>query len=431
MKKWISILLLPAILLGMVGCSKPEQPQEPEVEGETTLPPVTGFVVPEPMTERPIYTVSENPTNRELRETAVKAMHDMLSIQWCVDTEINYNKTGAVSHKNYHYDPNTTYCGIPYADGQTNLYVWLEYYDYRCGQMHMEGDGTWLNKNLGNTCAGSVMWAWSTVCDSLTGVFINYNMVPMYGCIPVGDYQCERMNSLTSWKEYPTKRVCEENGRDVMYESYAKMQLADAITSTTKEHTMMAIEDAVVVRDPVTGKIDPINSYVMVQDQAAGTGNKFFEYTGENGYLYQYTGRPEPIAQKCTFQWMFDVHYIPVTTAELAGTDPYTKAEVKFSKETYASVEEMLSGAVSSNYPMSLIKINAKNAKGKTTKLSYGYIHREDVPTGVARNYNISQLKSATMAKLSELPAGEYTVEIEVTSANGEIFVPAQISYTK
>lgn len=425
MRKLFAFIMVTLLLPGIVGCGNGETA---EPEEETTLPPVTGFVVPSPMTERPMYTVSENPTTRELRETAVRAMHDMLSIQWCVDEEINYNKIGAVSHKDYHYDMNTTYCGLPYADGQTNMYVWLEYYDYRSGQMRMEGDGQWLNKYLGNTCAGSLMWAWSTVCDSLTGVFINYNMMPMYGCIPVGDYKCDMMNAINSWQAYPTEKVCQENGTEVMYEAYAKMQLADAITSTTKEHTMMAIEDAVVVRDAY-GKIDPINSYVMVQDQAAGTGSKFFEHKDANGYLYQYTGRPDPIAQKCTFQWLYEVHYIPVTTAEFAGTDPYVKPEVKFSKDSYADVDEMFKGGVTCNYPMSLIKINAKNAKGKTTELNHAYIHREDVPTGVARDYKLSQLKAMSMAKLKELPAGEYTIEVEVVAPNGEIFIAAQVAY--
>lgn len=141
MKKAFAILLTPMVLMGLVGCGGGETVQQ---ETETTLPPVTGFVVPNPMSQIPEYSVSENPTVQELRETAVRAMHDMLSIQWCNDEEINYNKTGAVSHKNYHYDPNTTYCGLPYADGQTNIYVWLEYYDSRSGQMSMQGDGKWL-----------------------------------------------------------------------------------------------------------------------------------------------------------------------------------------------------------------------------------------------------------------------------------------------
>ena len=160
---------------------------------------------------------AHTPTTDELRQTAVRAMTDMLSVQWSSDVEINYNKTGAVSHKDYHYDPNTLYCGLPYADGQTNLFVWLEHYDQQTGKLILEGDGQWLNSNLGNTCAGSLMWAWSTVCHSLTGNYVNYNMVPMYGCIPVGDYKCSMMNAIKSWEDYPTEKVCQENGRPAVF----------------------------------------------------------------------------------------------------------------------------------------------------------------------------------------------------------------------
>lgn len=427
MKKLLAILLTPVLLFGMVGCGAGAS--DADVEEETTLPPVTGFVVPSPMTERPVYTLSENPTIQEMRETAVRAMKDMLSIQWSTDEEINYNKTGAVSHKDYHYDMNTTYCGLPYADGQTNIYAWLEYYDYRSGQTNFPGDGTWLNANLGNTCAGSLMWAWSTVCHSLTGNYVNYNMVPMYGCIPVGDYKCSMMNAIKSWEDYPTEKVCQENGTDVMYESYALIQMADAVTSTTKEHTMMAIENAVVVRD-ANGKIDPVNSYVMVQDQAAGTGSKFYEYTDDSGYLYQYTGRPEPIAQKCTFQWLYEVHYIPVTTAEFAGTEAYEVPTVEFSKEV-TTVDEMMSGKITSNYPMAMIKITAKSSKGKTIELYHYYVNRKDVGSGKAREFPLGAEKGAVQQALTALEAGTYTVTLEVTAPNGEIFKPVQVEYKK
>lgn len=427
MKRPLALLMAALIPFGLCACGGSTQ-EEPETE--TTLSPVTGFVVPNPMSERPDYSVSENPTVRELRETAVRAMQDMLSIQWCAKEEINYNKTGAVSHKNYHYDPNTTYCGLPYADGQTNIYVWLEYYDPRSGQMNMEGDGQWLNDVLGNTCAGSLMWAWSTVCDSLTGPFINYNMVPMYGCLPVGDYKCNMMNALNSWLDYPTKRICEENGMDVMFESYAKIQMADAVTSTTPEHTMMAIEDAVVVRD-ADGKIDPAQSYVMVQDQAAGTGDKFFEHTDDSGYLYQYTGRTGPIALKCTFMWLYEKHYIPVTTSEFMGNDPYAKAEVKFSKDECADVKTLLSGGVESNYPMCILKINATNEKGKTTTLHTVYFDRMDVGSGLARNYKVSADRVAIEAALEALAGGKYTVSVEVTASTGEVFTPVSFEHSK
>ena len=43
---------------------------------------------------------------------------------------------------------------LVYADGQTNIYVWMEYYDQQTGKFRMEGDGQWFNANMGNTCTG-------------------------------------------------------------------------------------------------------------------------------------------------------------------------------------------------------------------------------------------------------------------------------------
>ncbi len=423
MKRLFVLILSILMVFSTAACAQPVE-NVPETTTEATLPP---YAVPSPMAERPSYAVSENPTTDELRQTAVRAMHDMLSIQWTTDTEINYNKKGAVSHKDYHYDRYLVYCGLPYADGQTNLYVWLEYYDNKSGLLRLEGDGQWLNDTLGNTCAGSLMWAWSTVCDSLTGSFVNYNMVQQFGCIPVGNYTYD--SYITSFKQQTTKSICEKNGDQVMFESYAQMKAADAITSSTTEHTLMAISDAVVVYLP-DGGIDTVNSYIMVQDQAAGVGEKFREYQ-EDGITYYYTGRPEPIALKCTFQWMREKDYIPVTTTEFLGQDPYVKAEVSFSKDACSSLSDFLSGAVTCNYPMCILKVYAKDASGNKTSLYTKYFDRVDVGDGSARNYRISVARSIIESAIKELPAGEYTIEAQVTASTGDVFTPVSFTHTK
>lgn len=433
MKKILSLLLAALILVSMTACG-----------GETAAPTTeptetqyTGFLVPEPLKERPIYTVSENPTIEELRETAVRAMHDMLSIQWSTSQPFMYNKTGAVSHKDYQYTTDTIYCGLPYADGQTNIYVWLEYYDLETGHLRMEGDGQWLNSILGNTCAGSLMWAWSTVCDSLTGPYVNTNMTPAYGCLPVGPYTYPNFDFITGYSGGVTGQICAHNGLDVMFESYAQAKMADAVTNSKSEHTMMLIEDATVVRD-AEGNIDPIQSYVMLQDQAAGTGEKFYEHVGEDGNTYHYTGRTGPIAVKMTFRQLFDATYIPVTTAEFLGLETYTKPEVKCSNENAASIDDLFSSTITCNYPMSMIKVVATDANGKKVDLSAAYINRKDVQgsapgmfDGAARNYKLSGERININSAIEELAAGTYTITVEVTAPNGEIFTPATITMTK
>ena len=454
MKKVISLLLIAMMLFGLVACGgDASEGESKETTAATTVAtepaeterPMPSFLVPSPTTERPMYTVSENPTIEELRQTAVRAMHDMLSIQWSTEVTIDYNKTGAVSHKDYHYEPEKIYCGLPYADGQTNLYVWLEYYDERSGLLMMEGDGQWLNQYLGNTCAGSLMWAWSTVCDSLTGRYVNTSMVPAYGCIPVGTYTYPNFEFLKEYKEeagqVSTAMICSYNGLEVMLESYAQIKMADAITNSKSEHTMMVIEDATVVRD-AEGNINPSQSYVILQDQAAGTSNTastFYEYhDAETGTDHHYTGRTGPIAVKMTFMELFNATYIPVTTAEFLGLEEYVKPQAEFSKANAASIDEMLSGVVTSNYPMCMFKIIATGESGKKTEVHHVYFDRTDVQgstpgafDGQARNFKLSSERIGIQEGLDSLAAGNYTLTLEVTEPNGEVITVATVSYSK
>lgn len=382
------------------------------------------FAVPQPMKERPDYSVSENPTVDELRKTAVRAMRDMVTIQWCTDKEIRYNKIGAVSGKNYYHDPNEIYCGLPYADGQTNLFVWLEHYDKATGLVTFDGDGQWFNAKLGNTCAGSLMWGWSAVCNSLTGNYINYNMVMKYGCIPVGDYKYD--TSITSYKEQHTRDICDANGMDVMFESYAKIQMADAITSSKTLHTMMSVIDAVVVRD-ADGKIDGENSYIVVQDQAAGKGPKFREEEVD-GKIHHFSGKT---GYHATFNWLWEKAYIPCTTVELAGLKPYEKAWVNFAGACVC-MEQLITGMFQSNYPMCLLKVEATDENGKKTRLHTMYFHRRHVGGGVARSYRICDAdEEAFKATLENLAPGSYTVTAEVTASTGEVFTPVKFEYNK
>lgn len=418
MKKLIALTLAVVLVFGMTACSNGGN-QETTAETE-----YTGYKVPQTM-EKPVYTVSENPTPRELREIAVKAMRDMLSIQWSTPKDFMYNKTGAVSEKDYRYYINTTYAGLPYADGQTNIFVWYEYYDPKTGVLNMEGDGQWLNEYLGNTCAGSLMWAWSVVCDSLTGKYVNTEMVQKYGCIPVGDYTYNTY--ISSYKEQSTKEIIDLNGMDKIMECYALIQMADAVTNSKSEHTMMAIEDATVVRLP-DGTINPQESYVIVQDQAAGTGDKFYEVQDEQGNLLHFTGR---IDKKFTFMELYNATYIPVTTAEFAGLEPYVKPEVKFSVENCTTMDALLNGAFSSNYPMCMLKLNATDKDGKETNLYTIYFDRVDVGQGTARDYRISGGRMEIESALGELASGTYTITAEVTASTGDEFTPVTFEYKK
>jgi len=348
MKKIVALLLASVLLLGLCGCTQePAGTTETPVE-TTTVPPQTtvptettepekepDYVVSKPMA-RPDYSFPEGytPTIDEMRQRAVEAMRDMLSIQWCTETFVTYRKNGAVSNKIFTHAPGNTFCGLPYADHNGSLFTFLEYYDHETGILTVGGDGDTFNKSVGNTCTGSVMWAWSAVCDSLSGPYVNYNMVKFHGCYPIGDYTYP---TITSYKQYSTQKICEENGKDAIFGGYALCLPADAVTSSPDDHGMMIVEPA-HVEYLADGSIDGDKSYLVIQDQRAGTGSLFYEIE-EDGEIHHYSGRTY---HKYTFNQLYNKWYIPCRPAEFMEGDPYTQPVVTLSTPEPADLSELM-----------------------------------------------------------------------------------------
>ena len=425
MKRIFTLLLAALMLLTMTACGGNSTAAEPPVETDPApTKEVVTFLDPKP-SQRPDYSLPDNPTEQQLRETAVRAMRDMLSIQFSVPKNFMYNKEGAVNWKDYIYQTDTVYAGMPYADGQVNIFVWHEFYDSETGRLRMDGDGQWLNSTLGNTCAGSLMWGWSAVSHTLTGGYVNYYMTVKNGVLPVGTYTYDPM--INTFHDIQTSEICQTNGMNTMFESYAMVKMADAVTSSTVDHTMMAIEDATVVRK-ADGSIDPQQSYIIIQDQAAGDSksSKFNEFV-EDGILVHYTGR---LNVKWTFLELFNSNYIPVTTKEFAGEEPYVQPEVKIDN-TVTDLESLYGTTITSIYPMSMIKIMAKKSTGRETELFHYYVNRMDVGSGLARTYKISGNRLDIDGEIDKLVAGDYTITLEVTDSTGKVFTLASIPYSK
>ena len=70
------------------------------------------FRVPHPM-KYPDYVFTEQPTTDQLRQRAVEAMRDFLSIQWSTHKKIVHGKTGPVGGKVFIYDANVIFAGLP------------------------------------------------------------------------------------------------------------------------------------------------------------------------------------------------------------------------------------------------------------------------------------------------------------------------------
>lgn len=425
MKRLIAIMLAVSSVFALCACggdpaeslpSVTEDTQEQTVRTEETAEPVyTGketFAVPTPMARKE-YTFDHTPTTDELRQMAVEAMRDELSVQWCVDRFFCYAKAGAVSGKNYSHVPQNVYAGMPYTNAGGSLIQWFEYYDSETGLLSLEGDPQAMNTLVGNSCAGCVCAGLITVCNSLSGKFNSSDLVPSNGFIPVGSYTF--ISSISSYSQLGTDQIIAENGEAVMYESYAQILPADALTSTTDVHAIMAIEAAHVVYK-ASGAIDPDQSYVVIQDQRAGTGDRF--YTEEvDGVTLHYSGR---VYAEYTFSELLAKGYIPLTTAEFLGIKAYETPEITVSKSDFANSEEMFRASVSANYDICVMRLVLVGDDGSEEIVERIPVNKTD---NAKRNIELARFYVRADSLEDRLTEGvSYSLRVEVVVSNGQVF---------
>ena len=387
MKKLTAIVLLIAITFTLFGC---------------------GYKVPQPMSY-PDYTFDSAPSTDQLRETAVRAMQDILTIQWQTGKEIKYKNNGANHKKIFVHEPGKTYGGLLYATASTGIFQFFEYYNEENGCLEYEGTADELKLELGCTCADSVLWGWTTVCNSISGGYYPTLMVPANGYIPVGDYKIP--DYIQSYHQVPSYAIIEMNGEDLILDAYTKMLPADVVISYTDDHAMMITKAPTVVYKS-DGSIDTEESYVILQDQRAGGDERVID-----GETVAYNGR---VDAKATFAELLKADYIPLTAAEFIGTKEYEKAQVSVSNPDCSSMEQLAETAVTSNYHLALINIISENAKGKQTIL-HRELFKASSLQGVPKEFSLSKLDIKALS-----PEAGSTVKVEVVVASGERFYPIE-----
>ena len=430
MKKAVAIILLLCMVFALPGCGKEQAaaPEQTQTEESNQLY-YYDYKVSNPM-PYPDYTFDHEPTTDELRQMAVKAMYDMLTIEWCTPHFLMYNKIGSASGKTYTHAPGVTYAGLPYTNGDSAIWNWYEYYNTETGVLEFPGDGYALNDTLGNTCTGSIMWGWATVCDSLDGNYNNYEMTKLHGCIPLGDIQYP--DYIDTFADYSTALIIDQNGEDVILEAYALCLPADGVASYPQDHGMMIIEPATVVRNE-DGSINADESYLIIQDQRGGAGDA--AYTHEiNGEKHYFSGRTYA---KFTFQQLLDQDYIPCSTAEFLGLKPYTPREVTVTTIDGTGEVKDFNGfataTLNSNYPMCILRTVLVDEAGNETQVAVKFLDKRDVRKGTARKFPMGNYSDVLDGKVLEqyLESGKtYTMRLEVTVSSGEVITPISFQIT-
>lgn len=352
MKRIICILLLLALCL--CGCTPTETP----APTEPTQP--VEKAVPKPLTWADIDAIpiaTDDMTEDELRQICMDFFRLQLSFQWTPKEPLSYMIP--TYEKSNAFDVGKVYAGCPYIAPGTfgNIYVVMDYYDSATGILDNSGmTAQEFAERIGNHCSSSPTWAWSRVINSVES-FSNFAMTPHYGYIPVGDYVC---NNAT-WIGNATMTVCEENGKEVMYEAYAQATPADVIVNHRGEdaltHVRMVSAEPVVVRNP-DGTIDPKESHLITLHQHSAASQQ----TVEGFTVIAQGGIDEPIS----FEALYNAGYLIFTFAEFVGESPVEPAEVtaNFAAKDTVNWQDLHNGRVSSNYYISHLIVTLADDSG-------------------------------------------------------------------
>ena len=274
---------------------------------------------------------------------------------WTPNKEYTFIKSSKTMAKDT-ITPGTVYAGFPYAMGTGNCYRLMDYLDPETGVLKIRLAAKCF-RMFASQCSIGAYWGWGRVINSADYRW-TYDIVEKNGFLPLGPYTYDKSVSQIT-PDYNTVTICDDNGKDTMFESYAQLKLADGLMyMTSAGHVVMASCDAVVVRN-TDGSIDGENSYVTIIDQT----NKWTEMENEQGD--QATIKAN-VDAKWTFNYLFEKHYIPFTFAEFLGTHPIEDTVCTFSHTGDTITKAQLFAAnITCNYGIADAYAIVTNPKGE------------------------------------------------------------------
>ncbi len=435
MKKALCLLIAFALALPLFSCSveSPAAHTEPGTLPGTgasseTLPPAEtkeARRVAHPMAERPNYVLHEGATADEMRETAIRAMRDELTVPWVTDTEITYLKSGSGDGKTFRYGTDETFAGLPYTNGGTSLFRWLENYDFETGRMIDLPNRDSFNSSFGNSCAASAMWGWNA-CTTSTVWHGTEDLLVASGAVRLGPYTYP--DDLKNYLTLSTEEICRTNGEQIMYASYALLLPADCLTTSgngNTGHVMMAISAANVVK--TGGVIDGKESWVLVQEQRSGIFQTSPDFVKEeDGERLHYSGRT---SAKFTFEELYKSHYLPHTCAEFLGQKEYEMPVVTLSGGA-ATLAELLQCGVKSNYDLCVLIADIYGAGGEYVLSRRTCSTFDDRKKLATLDFPVSRLPISAAALSRKLEKGKnYTLKLSCIDAAGAVHELAETPF--
>ena len=316
----------------------------PEIKNKLTWEKINAFPIK-----------NKNMSIRELRQLCVDFFRFNKTVLWTPNKEYTFYKSSKTMNTDT-LNPGTVYAGYPYAMGTGNCYRLMDYIDPETGVLKIRLAAKCF-RLFASQCSIGAYWGWSRVINSANYCW-TYDICEKNGFLSVGPYTYDKsVSSITP--AYNTIKICENNGKDTMFRSYAEMEQGDGILQmTTAGHVVMASSDPAVVYNDA-GSINGTESYMTFIDQT----NKWTEYENDLGDKATIKAN---VDVKWTFDYLFEKHYIPFTFAEFRGTHPVEDTVCEFSHTgDTITKEQLFDSFVTCNYGIVDTYIIVKNPAGQ------------------------------------------------------------------
>ena len=283
-------------------------------------------------------------TEDQLRQICMDYMRLEVEAPFKLEEDFTYHIES--QHRDRKLLGGKVYGGLPYVSrGAGNLYRLAEICDPVTGVLDRNSDVFENIRYFGNACSGAASMAWARV---VTSAYLGYTMFlsEANGFLPVGPYRYGRENVTVFLKKdpdgYNCRHICDENGEQVMFESYAQMKPADGVGCCG--HVRMNSAIPTVVRN-ADGTINGEESYTLMREQVCYPTHPNHIRIAPDGSHYLAQGF---VDVKYTFRDLFDTEYIPFTFAEFRDPSRVEPTRVRFAVEP-----EVKDRVLTCNYPIS------------------------------------------------------------------------------
>lgn len=376
-----------------------------------------------PMKKFPLYALSEKATADEMRDAAVRAMKDGITVKWKAPGFFILDKYMTDESARFlRYNTDKVYSGLPYTNGNTGILTWLEFYNPEDGSMTV--DMPTLLYQLGNACFIAVMLAWSAVHPHWD-LYAAPNTFFYDDVVKVGPYELFREKWVEK-ADYDTTFICEQNGEQMLYESYAALRGADAISyrRADDDHTAMAAKAPNVVRNP-DGTINGEKSTLVIMEQSMD-----FRPADEDGQKVCYFGSTDKVV---TFAHLWKEQFIPYTLKQFTGEKSYEKAELRIDKAENGEVKnfsDLNKCLILSNYKIISLTSIVSEKDGTECgryKVVLTYAHNA---TNTCFKYPGKGVPQLDFIDFDFVPGKEYRFDLAVRVGTGEVFHPITFDFT-